>query len=91
MFWRLSTNLCSVLFSTAARVEPVCRRLSSHVCVHFGLPPAKRKDRDYVLASFNKFILCMILTGCAGGTALPMLSSDVCVDFGSPPSKTGGW
>ena len=46
-------------------MEPVCRRLSSHVCVHFGLPPAKRKDRDYVLASFNKFILCMILTGAA--------------------------
>ena len=39
----------------------------------------------------TNFTLCMILAGCAGGTALPMLSSDVCVDFASPPSKTGGW
>ena len=52
---------------------------------------AKREGGDYVLASFNKFILCMILAGCAGGTALPMLSNDVCSDFGLPPSKTGGW
>ena len=32
---------------------------------------AKREFGDYVLASFNKFMLCMILAGCAGGTALP--------------------
>ena len=31
---------------------------------------AKRGIGDYVLASFNKFILCMILAGCAGGTVL---------------------
>ena len=31
---------------------------------------AKREDGDFVLASFNKFILCMILAGCAGGTVL---------------------
>ena len=50
---------------------------------------AKREGRDYVLAVFNKFMLCMIFAGCAGGTGLPMLSSDVCVDFGLPPSETG--
>ena len=32
---------------------------------------AKREGGGYVLASFNKFILCMILAGCAGGTVLP--------------------
>ena len=32
---------------------------------------AKREVGDYVLASFNKFMLCMILAGCAGGTGLP--------------------
>ena len=31
---------------------------------------AKREGGDYVLGSFNKFILCMILAGCAGGTVL---------------------
>ena len=31
---------------------------------------AKRENGDNVLASFNKFILCMILAGCAGGTVL---------------------
>ena len=50
----------------------------------------KREGRDYVLASFERFMLCMILAGCAGGTGLTMLSSDVCVDFGSRPSVTGG-
>ena len=32
---------------------------------------AKREGGDYVLAFFSKFILCMILAGCAGGTSLP--------------------
>ena len=41
MFWRLSTNLWCVWFSPAARVEPFCRRLSSHVCVDFGSPPSE--------------------------------------------------
>ena len=31
----------------------------------------KREVGDYTLASFNKFMLCMILAGCAGGTGLP--------------------
>ena len=31
---------------------------------------AKREVGGYVSASFNKFILCMILAGCAGGTVL---------------------
>ena len=31
---------------------------------------AKSEGGDYVLASFNKDILCMILAGCAGGTVL---------------------
>ena len=33
------------------------------VCVE-----AKQEGGDFVLASFNKFILCMTLAGCAGGT-----------------------
>ena len=32
---------------------------------------AKREGGDYVLASFNKVMLCMILAGRAGGTVLP--------------------
>ena len=32
---------------------------------------AKREGGDYVLASFNNFMLCMTLAGCAGGTVLP--------------------
>ena len=32
---------------------------------------AKREVGDYVLASSNRLILCMILAGCAGGTVLP--------------------
>ena len=32
---------------------------------------AKREVGDYVSASFNKFVLCMILAGCAGATVLP--------------------
>ena len=32
---------------------------------------AKREGGEYVLASFNKVMLCMILAGCAGGTVLP--------------------
>ena len=32
---------------------------------------AKREVGEYVLASFNKFMLCMSLAGCAGGTFLP--------------------
>ena len=31
---------------------------------------AKQEVGGYVLESFNKFILCMILAGCAGGTVL---------------------
>ena len=31
----------------------------------------KREGGDYVLASFNIFMLCMILAGCQGGTVLP--------------------
>ena len=32
---------------------------------------AKREGGVFVLAPFNKFMLCMILAGCAGGTVLP--------------------
>ena len=32
---------------------------------------AEREVDGYVLASFNKFMLCMILAGCAGGAVLP--------------------
>ena len=32
---------------------------------------AEREVDGYVLASFNKFMLCMILAECAGGTVLP--------------------
>ena len=32
---------------------------------------AKRKGGGYVLAYFSKFMLCMILADCAGGTVLP--------------------
>ena len=32
---------------------------------------AKREVCDFVLASFNKLMVCMILASCAGGTVLP--------------------
>ena len=31
----------------------------------------KRVGGDFVLVYFNKFMLCMILAGCAGETVLP--------------------
>ena len=31
---------------------------------------AKQEGGDFGLAPFNKFMLCMILAGCAGGTVL---------------------
>ena len=31
----------------------------------------EQEGGDFVLASFNKFMLCMNLAGCAGGTVLP--------------------
>ena len=31
----------------------------------------KRECGDFVRTFFNKFVLCMILAGCAGGTVLP--------------------
>ena len=52
---------------------------------------AKRECGDFVWAPFNKFMLCMILAGCAGEIVYGRLSSHVCVDFGPPPSGTGGW
>ena len=51
---------------------------------------AKREVDDFVLASFNKFMLCTILAGCTGETFYRRLSSQVCVDFGSHPSETDG-
>ena len=33
---------------------------------------AKREGGDFVLATFNKFMLCMILAGCAGEIVLPV-------------------
>ena len=32
---------------------------------------AEPEGGDFVLASFNKVMLCMILAGCTGGTVLP--------------------
>ena len=32
---------------------------------------AEREGGDFVLALFNKFMLCMIIAGCTGGTVLP--------------------
>ena len=32
---------------------------------------AKREGGDFVLASFNKFVQCVILVGCADETFLP--------------------
>ena len=52
---------------------------------------AKREGGDYVLASFDKFMLCTFLASYAGGIFCRRLFSHVCVDFGSPPSETGGW
>ena len=52
-------------------MELFCRRLSSNVASILVRLQAKREDGGYVLASFDKFILCMILGGCAGGTVLP--------------------
>ena len=51
----------------------------------------KREGGDYVWSPFNKFMLCMILTGCAGEIVYGRLSRHVCVDLSSPPSETGGW
>ena len=52
---------------------------------------AKREVGDYVLPSFNKFMLCMILAAARVEPFYRRLPSHVCVDFGSPPSETGVW
>ena len=52
---------------------------------------AKREVGGYVLASFHKLMLCMILAGGAGNTVLAAALQSRCVDFGSRPSETGGW
>ena len=49
---------------------------------------AKREVGSYILVYFNKFIMCMILAGCAGGTVLPAALKSRYVNFGSPPSET---
>ena len=71
MFWRLQQIYTVHDFRQLGGVEPFQRRLSSHVCVYFGSPPSETGVGDYVLAPFNKFMLCMILAGCADGTVLP--------------------
>ena len=52
---------------------------------------AKREVGDYVLASFNEFMLCMILIAARVEPFYRRLSSYVCVDFGFPPSEKGVW
>ena len=52
---------------------------------------SKRECGDYVLAFFNKFMLCMILVAARVEPFYRRLSSYVCVDFGSPPSEKGVW
>ena len=32
---------------------------------------AKQEDGKFIMAPFNKLMLCMIPAGCAGGTVLP--------------------
>ena len=90
MFWRLSTNLCCVLFSPAARVEQFA---GGSLVTFASILVRLQVEREVVIMfwrlSTNK--LCMILAGCAGGTVLPAALQSRCVDFGSPPSETGGW
>ena len=52
---------------------------------------AKMEGGDFFSTFFNKFMLCMVLAGCAGEPFCRRLSSHVCGDFYSPPSETGGW
>ena len=71
MFWRLSTNLCWYDY----------RRLRGWACFTGGSLvtfvsilvrlQAKREGGDFVLAPYNKFMLCMIIAGYTGGTVLP--------------------
>ena len=52
-------------------MEPVCRwSLVTFASILFRVQ-AKREVDDYVLASFNNFMLCMIFAGCASGIDLP--------------------
>ena len=71
MYWRLSTNLCCV-HSRQLRggngFDGGSLVTSAAILVRL---QAEREGGDFVLASFNKLILCMILAGCAGGTFLP--------------------
>ena len=54
----------------------------------FGLR-AKREGGDYVSAPSNKFMLCMILAGCAGGTVLPTALSSRLRRFCSAFERNG--
>ena len=69
MFWRLSANY-AVYDSRRLRGW---YRFASGSLVAFAmilvLLQAKREVGGFVLACLNKLMLCMILVGCAGGTA----------------------
>ena len=72
MFWRLSSK--DTVYYVSRRLRGWNRFAGgsqvtfASILVRF---QAKREVGDFVLASFNIFMLYMILTGCAGGTVLP--------------------
>ena len=71
LVWSLSIILHHVYSSPAARGKRVVRRVFRDVYGDLVRLQAKGEGGDFVLASFQQFIPCIFLPGCAGGTGLP--------------------
>ena len=54
-------------FSPAARGEPVCRRLSSHVCGDFGSPPSGTGGCGFCFGVFQLIYTTYISPRLSGG------------------------
>ena len=67
---RLSSHVCVNFGSPPSEtgVWLFCFRAFQQI---YAVYDPKRDVGGYVFASFNKFMMCMILAGCTGGTVLP--------------------
>ena len=67
MFRRLPNNLYHVYLFSAARGEPVCRRVSKDVCGDFGSPPSGTEGWRFCLGVFPTIYTMYIYSRLRGG------------------------
>ena len=76
--------------STAARGEPVCRRVSRDVCDYFGSPSSGTGGWGFCFGVFPTILYHVYFSPAARGKPVcRRVSRDVCGDCGSPPSRMG--